>query len=68
LVAAMTRERRNAAASRDSLELAVLENAQKLGLQLQGQLADLIQKQRSVARILEITRLFCVAPVNAPLV
>src|SRR2546426_9026927 len=31
----------------DALELAVLEHAQKLGLQLQGQLADLIEKQRS---------------------
>ena len=38
----------------DTLELAVLEHAQKLGLQLQGQLADLVQKQRPVARIFEI--------------
>src|SRR5712664_3191986 len=40
----------------DALELAVLEHAQKLGLQLQGQLADLIEKQRSVARVFEIAR------------
>src|SRR5206468_7751836 len=40
----------------DTLELAVLEHAQKLGLQLQRQLADLVEKERSVARVFEIAR------------
>src|SRR6267142_1705055 len=39
----------------DALELAVLEHAQELGLQLERQLADLVEEQSSIARIFEIT-------------
>ena len=37
-----------------ALELAVFQHAQELGLQLQRQLADLVEEQGAVARILEV--------------
>ena len=68
LVAAMTRtstlERAGAA---HPLELALLQHPQQLGLQLQGQLADLVQEQRAAvapARTGPCWR--ATAPVNAP--
>jgi hypothetical protein len=41
----------------DALELAVLEHAQELRLQLQRQLADLVQEQRAFLGVLEIAGL-----------
>jgi hypothetical protein len=41
----------------DSLELAVLQHSEELGLKLQRQLADLVEKQHAVGSVLEIARL-----------
>ena len=49
-----------------ALVLAVLEHAQQLRLQLERQLADLVEEQRAVLRVLEVARLRSRAPVNAP--
>ena len=38
----------------DALVLAVLQHAQQLRLQLERQLADLVQEQRAVPRVLEV--------------
>ena len=40
----------------DALVFAVLQHAQQLGLQLERQLADLVQKQAAVASIFEVAR------------
>ena len=57
LVAAITRALETAALRfADALELAVFEDAQQLRLQLQRQLADLVQEQGRVVRVLEIAR------------
>ena len=40
----------------DALVFAVLQHAQQLGLQLERQLADLVQEQRAVRGILEVAR------------
>ena len=50
----------------DALVLAVFQHAQQLRLQFEGQLADLVEEQRALVRILEITRARVVAPVKAP--
>ena len=51
-----TRARHAARGLADALVLAVLQHAQQLGLQLERQLADLVEEQRAVARVLEIAR------------
>src|SRR6185436_15679296 len=41
----------------DALVLAVLEHAQELRLQLERQLADLVEEERALAGVLEVSRL-----------
>lgn len=43
----------------DTLKLAVFQHAQQLGLQIQRQLADFIEDQRRILRVLEVTRARC---------
>ena len=51
----------------DALELALLEDAQQLGLQLQRQLADLVEEDRRAVRHLEAARLAGHRPGVRPL-
>ncbi len=49
------------------LELALLQHAQELGLQVDGQLADLVEEDGAAVRQREAPVALPVAPVNAPL-
>ena len=57
---------RNRAAATDSLELALLDDAQELRLEVEGHLADLVEKQRAVLRELKRPVRRARAPVKAP--
>src|SRR5260221_4700110 len=50
-----------------ALVLPVLEHAQQLRLQLAGKLADLVQEERAVARVLEVARLGLLRPGESAL-
>ena len=68
LVAAITRtSTRMRPRAADALELALLEHAQQLRLQLERQLADLVEEERAAVGQLEAARACCwTAPVKAP--
>ena len=50
----------------DPADLALLEHAEQLGLQVERQVADLVEQQRALVRQLEQAGRSAVAPVNAP--